>query len=473
MAGPGVRVGPRPRPAPRVRPARLFPSALIVAVFGVGRDLLSIYRYTADGVQKTDVPIPWILVDSPDGIPLQCWDGEWLEQMMHVLVDQAGEGGLLSVAAPGADLYVEGCPIIHYRTLMQRIPDLVARATEVVPANRLYVDLGGAAVKPFNALYQCIAYRDLFGCSPAGTRTICTLVDQMTEWACRTGEVRAELQMAQSQGLLIGGQEQIYGELGLGAFIERLSDSNYFGADDLVGAPNGALVMAATHDSVWARLIGYLMASWVLWTGGWIGWARRLGQDEPILPVASFLGAGIAFEGVGKGIASVVGNIGMHGAVYTALEMRLDWTYERMSEAASGHLPWNGKLPDVSAVKPEDEALREFVSELIADLGEECACAAIVDAAANDCARGVRAAAEALNEEPPKQLAIVGGWWRNRAFGKALGNRNLEAAYPAFGDSATEDSVAAEALRRWSIQEGGGLTFEQAHQAIVIMRSPA
>ena len=58
MAGPGVRVGPRPRPAPRVQPARLFPSALIVAVFGVGRDLLSIYRYTADGVQKTDVPIP-------------------------------------------------------------------------------------------------------------------------------------------------------------------------------------------------------------------------------------------------------------------------------------------------------------------------------------------------------------------------------------------------------------------------------
>ncbi|MDH4358786.1 MAG: hypothetical protein OEV37_02465 [Candidatus Berkelbacteria bacterium] len=434
--------------------------------------MLSIYRYTASGVEKTDISIPWTQAESQDGVALQCWDAEWLEGMMHNLVDEAGEEGLLGLAAPGADLYVEGCPILHYRTLMKRIPDLVARATEIVPAEHLYVDLGGAAVQPFNALYQCVAYRDLLGCNPAEDgRTVCTLVDRLTEWACRTGEVRAELQMAQSQGLLQPCQEEVYQALGLAAFYGRLSDSNFFGADDLVRAPNGAWVMPATHDSVWARLIGYLMAPWVLWTGGWIGWARLIGEDEQVLPVSSFLGAGIAFEGVGNGVASVVGNVGMHGAVYSALRAHLGWSFDQMSPAAQRHLPWDGERLDVEAVKPEEGALHAFVSGLVSKLGRERACAAVVASSALDCAEALQRASSALEVACPSELAVVGGWYHNRAFGEALGDCGFKVDYPAFGGSATEDGVAAEALRRWSIQEGAsGLTFKQAHQAIAEMR---
>jgi sugar (pentulose or hexulose) kinase len=213
-------------------------------------------------------------------------------------------------------------------------------------------------------------------------------------------------------------------------------------------------MMPATHDSVWARLVVELL--WLLWTGGWIGWTRKLEPEQVFTPAKKHYGK-VSLEGVGAS-AALIGNTGRYGELYEAVKNTTSLNYDQAALAAAQYLPGQIFNPDSYPGDAEDTAaalISKFENPAIA-------LAAILESAAYSSVKNIRQAASSLGVPAPEKAGITGGFSNNRAFRRVLGRRGIEIEVSERAGNATEDGAGAEAYRRYCLATGKEISFRES-----------
>lgn len=459
---------------------------IAVGNLGVGSEEWTVDVYGPGGAVKSVVreEIKWCFPRDSNMREQQCHDAGWLIKQVSALPGIAGEGGVVIVTVPGADLVLLDsqqrvlCPIQHYRSVMpeEGEPGLHERSlaggfnggSSMSPAY-FYSATNGAIIAPFQPSFQLLEYRQRWADSFKATRHIVTLADWITLQL--TGQLGADLYMAQSQG--VGAREgngaaaiaSAWEFMGLpkGTY-EKIALTRPYPMNMAIGGVGDTFVMPTTHDSIWARRLAFEVSPWVVWTGGWVGWTRQVEQDK-YMPNGDLLEAGAAFEGIDHA-AALIGNIGMFGPVYAELvKTYCAGDYEAMAKAvlqvrASGI---------GSSIDPLDlDTLKGNVEVIVPRLVEMCAgrpeLAAFVflRSVARACVDGLDGAARLLRLDTPQSAAMTGNWAANAAFRALLRDFNLEILDTPGAFDATNLGAAAEALRRFSVTMGDEISFTEA-----------
>ncbi|TSC52137.1 MAG: hypothetical protein CEO40_262, partial [Parcubacteria group bacterium LiPW_72] len=208
------------------------------------------------------------------------------------------------------------------------------------------------------------------------------------------------------------------------------------------------------HDSIFSRLIGFMLCPWVLWTGSWFGAARFM-QGLSAIPSKKTFDAKIAFEGAGW-TEAVITNTGMFGVVYKELLRRagLKYTevYEQTREIWEEALQFNlGALP-----KKVEEAADWIIKKCAIDKDERyvlyVAIVSFIKSVAKACADDFKNVAYALDLDMPTKVAITGGGAENELLKLALSELGIEVIVPYFARNATHAGLAA-----FGLSEGKGV----------------
>ncbi|MFA4880862.1 MAG: hypothetical protein WC650_04550 [Candidatus Doudnabacteria bacterium] len=217
------------------------------------------------------------------------------------------------------------------------------------------------------------------------------------------------------------------------------------------------------HDSIFSRLIGFMLCPWVLWTGSWVGVARFM-QGLSAKPSKITFDAGIAFEGAGWTEAAIT-NTGMYGVIYKELLRRAGLKYSEVQNVALQRI-WEEysrvlnlkKLPS-KAEEAADWLVKKCAGGLKLDLEKEedkkfslnVAIFSFIKSVAKACADDLKNVAYALGLDMPTKVAITGGWAENEFFKLALGELGIEVVVPYFARNATHAGQAA-----FGLSEGKG-----------------
>jgi sugar (pentulose or hexulose) kinase len=200
--------------------------------------------------------------------------------------------------------------------------------------------------------------------------------------------------------------------------------------------------MPVTHDSVPARMAGYSACPWVIWTGTWIGTAC---QVQNIQPTAELLQAGIAFEGAGESLSAIT-NVGMLGRTYKALVQKAGIGFEEASLLAMDRINRREFAPcDVAKLPVDEDDAIAALQDLYGSNNEDLT-ACLIEITARACYDKVSATAKLLSLPQPDEVAVIGGWARNRAFIAALKRFFADVRIPAQASAATAVGMAAHAL---------------------------
>jgi sugar (pentulose or hexulose) kinase len=417
---------------------------ILLGVFGAttGFTLSEIDASGGRVTRRSD--IPWI-GDAKEGI---LWPAEWLAEELDRLRSDAKEGDVIALAMPGADLIalspddaesgVPANPIQHYRGVMDG--GYIERALEILPAGTIYRETGGANVAAFQPYAQLLAYRERY----PGVLESATAVVPLSDWMTRrlSGAKGCDPVMLQDQGLTPEGKRICERMTGIAGLAEKIAPWRTFGEREIARAEKGFLVAPVTHDSVPARMAGYSSRPWVIWTGTWIGTAC---QVEEIRASEAALAGGIAFEGAGESL-SAISNVGMLGRTYKALVTLAEIGFEEAATRAMGRIE-RGDAPlfDVGTLPIDEEAAIQSLTDRCGSNLEDLL-AAVVGSAAAACRDKIAATARVLDLPEPREVAVIGGWARNRAFIAALNRLYEEVRIPNQAASATTVGLAAEAL---------------------------
>jgi len=458
---------------------------IVVGNLGVGSEEWTVDIYGPGTVRSVvREPIQWCYPRDDVGREQQCHDAGWLISQISALPAIAGEGGVVVVTVPGADLVLLDsqkralCPVQHYRSVMPEEGELGLHEKALAgkfnggnpmsPAY-LYSATNGAITAPFQPPFQLLAYRERWPESFGDARQIVTLADWITLQL--TGQLGADLYMAQSQG--VGFREGASFECIKSAWefmglpqgtLEKMTRTRSYPSNMAMGGVGGTFVMPATHDSIWARRLAFETSPWIIWTGGWVGWTRQIGEGQYI-PNDLLMEAGAAFEGIDHASA-LIGNLGMYGPIYKELvRQRVGGDYRAMSQAIC-RVRASGVGASVAPLylmtlqgKPE-----VVVPQLVETYGGhgELAGYVFLRAVARECVDGLDRVARLLKLETPSTAAMTGNWFQNDAFLHLLSDFNLEVLNTPGAFDATNLGAAAEALRRYSITIGNEISFSKA-----------
>ncbi|MBW3621986.1 MAG: hypothetical protein KY468_01090 [Armatimonadetes bacterium] len=416
---------------------------VIVGVFGATTGL-TVAEFSHQGGRVTDQKeIPWI-GNPKEGI---YWPMDWLSGELDRLRSAAGEGDVIALAMPGADLCIlpseeSGTlpPVQHYRGVMDG--GFIERATATMPAPEIYRRTNGANVAAFQPYAQLLAYEERHPGVLNDAQAVVPLSDWMT--LRLSGRRGHDPVMLQDQGLANEGR-QVCGEvIGLPGLAAKVAPWRVFGEGEVLRTEAGAYVVPVTHDSVPARNAGYSAAPWVVWTGTWIGTACRV---EAIRASALAYEAGFAFEGAGPSLSAIT-NVGMLGRTYKALVQRQNMGFEEVSARIQRRLN-DEAIPtfDVADLPAdEEEGIRLLMDRFGTDM--DVILSAYIASTAAGCRDRIRATASVLDLEPPQEVAVIGGWSRNAAFLDALQREYGRVKVPAQAADATAVGLAADALVR-------------------------
>jgi len=461
-----------------------FPS-IVVGNLGVGSEEWTVDIYGPGTVRSVvREPIQWCYPRDDVGREQQCHDAGWLISQISALPGIAGEGGVVVVTVPGADLVLLDsqqrvlCPIQHYRSVMPEEDEVGlhqrALAGEFNGGNSMspayfYSATNGAITAPFQPPFQLLAYRERWPESFGDAWRILTLADWITLQL--TGQLGADLYMAQSQG--VGSRagssfeciKSAWEFMGLPqGTLEMMIRTRPYPMGMTIGGVADTFVMPTTHDSIWARRVAFKTSPWVIWTGGWVGWTRQV-EPGGYIPNDLLMGAGAAFEGIDHASA-LIGNIGMYGPIYSRLVKPFcAGDYEAMAQAvlqvrAAGIGASVGPL-DLSTFQGKPDVVASQLVEACGGYGE-LAGFVFLRAVARACVDGLGAVARVLHLDTPKSAAMTGNWAANAAFRTLLQDFNLEVLETPGAFDATNLGAAAEALRRYSATIGNEIGFDEA-----------
>jgi sugar (pentulose or hexulose) kinase len=417
---------------------------VIVGVFGATTGL-TVTVFGPEGAQEiSSQDIPW-QGSAKEGI---YWPVGWLVESLDRVAASAKAGDVIALAMPGADVMIlslgdteRGAPINpvqHYRGVMDG--GFIEKATGTLPAETIYQRTNGANVAAFQPYAQLLAYQTRHPGRLENAVEIVPLNDWMT--LRLTGQRGHDPVMLQDQGLTQEGRqvcEKIVGLSGLGG---KIAPWRVFGETEALQTGNGTFVMPVTHDSVPARMAGYSACPWVIWTGTWIGTAC---QVQNIYPTAELLRAGIAFEGAGESLSAIT-NVGMLGRTYKALVQKAGISFEEASTQAIGRLGRIEVAPCDVAKLPIDEDDAIAALQGLYGSNDEDLIASLIHITAAACYDKVAATAKLLGLPQPGEVAVIGGWARNRAFIAALKQFFADVRIPAQASAATAVGMAAHAL---------------------------
>jgi sugar (pentulose or hexulose) kinase len=429
---------------------------ILLGVFGATTGF-TLTEVSDDGGKMTrQAEIPWT-GNAREGI---YWPAAWLAEELDRVKADARPGDIIALAMPGADLLVlspedaEGGlpanPIQHYRGVMDG--GFIERTLDILPAETIYAETGGANVAAFQPYAQLLAYEERNPGLLANAAAVVPLCDWMT-WRL-SGERGHDPVMLQDQGLTPRGKlicERVSGIPGLAA---KIAPWRTFGEKEAVRAKGGFLVAPVTHDSVPARMAGYSSCPWTVWTGTWIGTACQIDSIRATEPA---LAGGIAFEGAGDSLSAIT-NVGMLGRTYKALITAAEIDFERASAIAMARMSRKVyESFDVSKLPIDEEAaLESLIDRYGPDL--EDVLGAVISSIAVACREKISATARALSLPPPREVAVIGGWARNQAFIQALKRFYEGVRIPPQAASATTVGLAAEAL----LKAGESRTVKEA-----------
>lgn len=438
---------------------------IVATVYGVGDNKALLTRYDARGVTTKKIPIEW-----GEKSKLQCWSLSYLKEVQAAAMEMLeGKPGIITGAMPGADLALTSldgkivAPLLHYRAVMESgiFEDVMKRMDDKW---EIFQALGGANVAGFQSIFQLALYEQTWKEPFRAAKRMMTLADWLT-WSM-TGVFARDPVMARCQGL------DSYEALRLITRVTGPNMVNLFGPpEDLEGQesllltmPNDmGFMMPFTHDSTWARMV--INTPWKLWTGGWCGWTcdvKGLGGE---LDLERIFKAGGAIEGVGD-TQAVIGNTAMIGPVYDELRARTKKSFLDFARLIGPYMPYQaGPLIDLKEI-PTDE--KEAANKLRNIYGTEVkAAAALIESAAQTFQVSLAKAAGVLGQVMPREAGIFGGWAENIRFKEALDFYDIKTVAAPFATKSTEDTVAAEAYRRYVIKMGlKPITFRESLEII-------
>jgi sugar (pentulose or hexulose) kinase len=220
----------------------------------------------------------------------------------------------------------------------------------------------------------------------------------------------------------------------------------------------GVLCVPGSHDSVYARIVGFSTAPFVVWTGTWLGVAANI-EGTGVVPCEDTMKAGLSFEGLDP--QAVQKNTGMFGPVFEELRKRTGLSYGECDEAvlAESNLPRLQPSLLTNSL-PGDAA--DHVLQTLRENGQEGsdrrAVAAVVQCAARTIAEDLNKVAKAV-KRPLERIAVVGGWAKSRAFCELLGRfSEASVAIPPHAARATEVGYMAHMLYRIMKAKGSPMT---------------
>ncbi len=364
----------------------------------------------------------------------------------------------MGLSSWGADILLvgeDGKPIggINYPSALQCTP--ICRWIGEIDAGWWHQQLGGAAQAAYQPLGQlAVLESQLHDESWSQVKAVVPLTDWL-RWKL-TETQGHDATMLQSQGLLGDARLAVAEKFGAPLPDGVLAPWPILGQDALAYHLN-VHIAPFTHDSVPARNVGFSTgADVVVWTGSWIGVAARIGDE--IVPNDATRKAGLSFEGLYP--RALQRNVCCGGPVYRELLDRNDLQLT-MAGAAEAILTYTGsELPPIDLKKLETMSPDEganYIQQVLSDADQANnpvrAMATLVHSIVEAVYNDLQALGEVLGKEI-KSVAIVGGWAENNAFITLLQAKGLEVHIPPCAAYATDAGLAADVLRRVTVQEG-------------------
>lgn len=433
----------------------------------------TIYRFAPDGVsQLVKAEIKWGYEDEN-----RYWNKPWLVHFCGLARAYQDKDGCLVSGMPGADLAI--CRSVK-EEWNSRIPRCtyplnyisvseksLEKIQDIIPPREIYFATG-VHVKTFQPWAQIQYMLDMgWNFEDDYIERIVPLSDLISCYLTNGGVMMGGPSMYKSQGLL-----------GLSAhgILERLFPNFH---KKIVYWPPWKLgdsfsgVFPCDHDSIFSRLIGFMLCPWVLWTGSWFGVARFM-QGLSAKPSKTTLDAGIAFEGAGWTEAAIT-NTGMFGVVYKELlrraGLRYFEVYGQTREIWEEALQFNlGALPK-KVEEAADWVIKKCAKEAEGDKAVlYLAIVSFIKSVAKACADDLKNVAYALGLDMPTKVAITGGGAENELLKLALGELGIEVIVPYFARNATHAGLAAfglsEGKEAWQFRKAATIIEEWAKNSL-------
>ncbi|MCX6789694.1 MAG: hypothetical protein NTZ42_03760 [Candidatus Gribaldobacteria bacterium] len=427
---------------------------IFTAVLGMSSGL-TVQRWNEKEVETVcQMTIPWIGNDKDI-----FWPEQWLRSVVELVNSYAEQGDTIAWAMPGADLaFVERyrvsmserayrliLPILSYQSLADGV--IFEEINKMVNPKKAYRQMAGANWAFFQPPSHIFYYlKEL----QSGDFKVISLADWISYLAkgAKTEIPVHDSTMLQSMGAydFDGSTSGLYTELFGEDTAEKIFPFDVLG-ENAYSTIDDIKIIPCSHDSVFARRIGFSVCPSGIWTGTWVGTSDWIGEKN-IKPSNKTFDAGIAFEGLGN-LRALITNISMAGAIYKAIVQKLGWSYEQASKKAAEAVSHLGSqvVFDLDELPTDTEAVEKLVAGKALNAGDYTL-AYLLQSLAAACRRKKEAVYKILRRKVPEEVAVFGGFAENQAFLQALKNFGFEPIVPKFASNATHAGLAMDALIR-------------------------
>jgi len=436
----------------------MFEGSIFTVVLGMSSGL-TVQQWTQGKVETVcQMSIPWA-IEWVSGHKNIYWPSKWLKNVVEMVNFYAKSGDIISWAMPGADLaFVEkyrlnmteeayrlALPILNYQSLADEV--IFQEISKSVDPRVAYLKMHGANWAFFQSPVHIAYYQKKLQKYP--DIQVVPLADWITYLAMgATTKIAHDPTMLQSMGAYgIDTRDPLYAKLFGKDLAGRIFPFDVSKLDEVFITADGIRIVPCSHDSVYARRIGFSKCPSGIWTGTWVGTSDWIGGKD-IKPSGRTFDAGIAFEGLGS-LRALITNISMAGAIYKAIVQKFGWSYEEASkEVVKVVYSLGDRVAFIIDRLPGDtDVAAKFIIEKALNDGVH-ALAYLLLSLAVACRQKKELVYKILRRKVPKEVAVFGGFSENIAFLQALKNFGFEPIVPPFAANATHAGLAIEALTR-------------------------
>jgi hypothetical protein len=320
-----------------------------------------------------------------------------------------------------------------------------------------HIEFGGASKAAYQPLAQLkFLHSELPGSTWNQTAQIVPVTDYL--FFRLTGEQGHDSIMCQSQGLLGPKSRAVLEKLDAGLPENCLCPWQVYPPTTalLIG---GVYYVPGSHDSPFARIVGFSAAPYVIWSGTWVGVAADIEGTE-VVPCKETLEAGLSFEGT-----AIQKNTAQFGPVYKVLVSRagMDYSQAAVCILEQRDLPeLDRSRIDVSAGGAADAA--NYVLDQVEKKGShnilKRALAAVINCAVEAVWEDLQRLA-LVTKTPLNEVSVVGGWSENEGFHALLERKGVQVKIAPHATNAADAGLVAHMLYRITEAEGVPQTVAQ------------